>query len=96
MKSFRALGREIGATRPDIKKYLQDKGIVMRKRRTKPAVSKQQAIAQKQRLTAMITEIFPAKREVVVVMNDETYLTLDGNDWQGTGYLTSPTKEVSS
>ena len=29
-------------------------------------------------------------------MDDETYLTLDGNDWQGTSYFTSPTNQVSS
>ena len=28
-------------------------------------------------------------------MDDETYLTLDSNDGQGTSYFTSPTKEVS-
>ena len=29
-------------------------------------------------------------------MDDETFLTVDGNDWQGTSYFTFPTNQVSS
>lgn len=94
--SFRALGREVGATGQAVKKYLAKMDIHMRKRQSKPAVSENQAETQKQRLTILVKEIFPAKRNVMVVMDDETYLTLDGNNWQGKGYFTSPTKEISS
>ena len=58
--------------------------IVTRKRKSKPEVSEQQAVTQKRRIKKMAAEIFPAKRHVKVLMDDETYLTLDGNDWQGT------------
>ena len=53
-------------------------------------------MTQRQRLNKIVNLIFPANRDVAMVMNDETYLTLDGNDWQGTSYFTFPTKEVSS
>ena len=41
----------------------------------------------------MVNSIFSANRDVAVVMDEET---LDGNDWQGTSYFTSPTNQVSS
>ena len=52
-------------------------------------------MTQRRRLNTMVNSICPANRDVAVVMDDETYLTLDGNDWQGTSYFTSLTKEVS-
>ena len=53
-------------------------------------------MTQRQRLNKMVNSIFPANCDVAVVMDDKTYLTLDGNDWQGTSYFTSPTNQVSS
>lgn len=94
--SLRALGREVGATGQTVKKYLANMNIHVRKRKSRPLVSELQAMTQRQRLNKMVNSFFPANRDVAVVMDDETYLTLDGNDWQGTSYFTSPTKEVSS
>lgn len=94
--SLRTLGREVGATGQTVKKYLANMDIHIRKRKSRPLVSELQAMTQRQRLNRMVTSIFPSNRDVAVVMDDETYLTLDGNDWQGTSYFTSPTKEVSS
>ncbi|XP_055615170.1 paired box protein 6 homolog [Toxorhynchites rutilus septentrionalis] len=42
----------------------------------------------------MVKSIFSVNRDVAVMKDDETYLTLNGNDWQGISYYTSPTKEV--
>jgi transposase len=95
-KSYRSLARSFGTTGQTVKKYLRNMGIVMRKRKSKPEVSNQQIEIQKQRIKKMAAEIFPAKRHVKVLMDDETYLTLDGNDWQGTGYFTSPHKPVEN
>ena len=38
-------------------------------------------MTQRQRLKKMVKQIFPAIHDVAVVMDDETCLTLDGNDW---------------
>lgn len=35
-----------------------------------------------------------AKRDFVVIMDDEIYSTLNENDWQRTAYVTSPIEEV--
>ncbi|XP_065077549.1 uncharacterized protein LOC135700820 [Ochlerotatus camptorhynchus] len=70
--------------------------IHVRKRKSRPLLSELQAMTQRQRLNKMVNSFFPANHDVAVVMDDETYLTLDGNDWQGTSYFTSSTKEVSS
>ena len=53
-------------------------------------------MTQRQQLNNMVNSFFPATRDMAVVMDDESFLTLDGNDRQGTSYFTSPTKEVSS
>lgn len=37
-----------------------------------PAVLEQQAITQKERLKVQVINIFPTKREVVVIMDDVT------------------------
>lgn len=57
--------RAVGATRKDVKK---------------PSVSEQRATIQKQCLTTMVKDFFPAWRDLLVVMDDKTYLTLDGLD----------------
>ena len=93
--SLRVLGREVGATGQIVKKYLANMNIHVRKRKSHPLVSELQAMTQRQRLNKMVNSIFPANRNVAVVMDDETYLTLDGN-WLGTSYFTSPTNQVRS
>ena len=39
-------------------------------------------MTQRQRLNKMVNSIFPANRDVAMVMDDETYLTLNGNDFE--------------
>ena len=95
-KSLRALGREVDACVKTVKKYLENMDIHVRKRQSRPLVSELEATTQRQRLDKTIKSIFPANRDMAVVMDNEAYLTLDSNDWQGTSYFTSPTKEVSS
>ncbi|KFB38170.1 uncharacterized protein LOC101234650 [Anopheles sinensis] len=80
--SLRALGREAGATGQTVKKYLANMDIQVRKRTSRPMVSEQQAKTQRKRLGVMVRSILPANRDLAVIMDDETYLTLDGNDWQ--------------
>ncbi|XP_055618207.1 uncharacterized protein LOC129763301 [Toxorhynchites rutilus septentrionalis] len=94
--SLRALGRKFGATGQTVKEYLANIGIHVRKRKSRLLVSELQAMTQRQRLNKMVYSIFPANRDVAGVIDDEIYLTLDGNDWQGTYLLYFPTKEVSS
>ncbi|XP_055642177.1 uncharacterized protein LOC129778986 isoform X2 [Toxorhynchites rutilus septentrionalis] len=51
-------------------------GVFMRKRQSRPIV----AINQKEWLKVLVKNIFPATRDFVVTINDETYLTLNGHD----------------
>lgn len=75
-----------------MEKYLT---IVMRKSdQSRPIVLEQQAITSMALLKVLVKNIFPAKRDIVIIMADKTYLTLDSNDWQGTDYFTFPSKEV--
>ena len=80
-KSLRALGREVGACGKTVKKLLENMGIHVRKQQSRPLVlvSELQAMTQRQRFK-MVKSISLANRDVTVVMDDETYLTLDDND----------------
>ena len=91
--SLCALGREVGATGQTMNKYMANMNMHVRKRKSRPLVSELQAMTQRQRLNKMVNSIFPANRNVAVVMHDETYLILDGHDWQGTSYFTSPRRK---
>ena len=79
-KSLRALGREVGACGKTVKKYLESMDIHVRMRQYRPLISELQAMTQRQQLNKMVKSISPANRDVAVVMDDETYLTLDDND----------------
>ena len=86
-KSYRELGRKFKCDGKTVKKYLKDMGIDKRCRKVKPTVSENQEITQKVRLRKLVKEIFYAKNNVTCVMDDESYFTLDGNEWQGNYYF---------
>ena len=79
-KSLRALGRGVGVCSKTVKKCLANMHIHVRMRQSRQLVSELQAMTQRQRLNKMVKSIFPANRDVAVGMDDETNLTLDGND----------------
>ncbi|XP_055621902.1 uncharacterized protein LOC129765525 [Toxorhynchites rutilus septentrionalis] len=78
-------------TKQERYQYLEESFSFQGKRKSHPLASELQAITQRQQVNKMAKSIFSANRDVAVVMDNETYLTLDGNDRQG-----SPTKEYYS
>ena len=89
--SLRALGRKVGATGQTVKNYLANMNILVRKRKSRPLVSELQALMQ--RLNKMVNSFFPANRDVAVVMDDETYLTLDGKTGRALRILPLPRRK---
>ena len=88
-KSYRELGRKYGCDGKTIKVHLNKMGITRKSRKTKPAVTDAQLKIQKCRLQKLIKNTFSANKNIKCVMDDETYLTLDGNEWQGSYYYES-------
>lgn len=62
-------------------------GVVRRSRKVKPKVSEDQEVTQKIRLKSLVKKIFYARNDVLCIMDDESYFTLDGNEWQGKNYF---------
>ena len=70
--------------------------IHQKKRKFKPEVSENQEQVQKQRLKKLCNETFAAKNYVVCLMDDESYFTLDGNEWQGKFFYDDSTTPVEN
>lgn len=86
-KSFRELGKKFKFDGRPVKNHLNNMGIVKRSRKVKPTVSENQKMSQKKRLRTLVKNIFYAKNDILCVMFDESYFTLDGNEWQGKFYF---------
>lgn len=85
-KSYRELGNKLECSKTTVKKYLESMGIKRRTRKRKPAVSETQEKTQKIRLSLLTQNVFHAQNDIVCVMDDESYFTMDGNEWQGQYY----------
>lgn len=86
-KSYRELGKKFQCDGKTVKKYLNDMGIQKKCRKNKATVSEAQEITQKSRLRSLVKKTFHAKNNVVCIMDDESYFTMDGNEWQGKHYF---------
>lgn len=95
-KSYRELGRKFDCDGKTVKKYLLKMKINKRSRKMKPAVSEAQEVTQKQRLKKLVGNTFRVQNDVTCIMDDESYFTLDGNEWQGKHYFEKNDAPVSS
>ena len=64
-------------------------GIICRKREKRPTVSDQHVETQQSRLNDISQQVFSPLQNKIYLIDDKTYLTLDGNEWQGASYYTS-------
>ena len=64
-------------------------GIIRRKRGKRPAVSDLHVETQQSRLNDISQQVFSPLQNKICLIDDKTYLTLDGNEWQGASYYTS-------
>lgn len=74
--------RKIGCSKDTINKKLQEPQITRKRRKKRSLVGEGQAIAQKQRLKNLAKRTFRGRSEITVIMDNETYFTLDGIKWQ--------------
>lgn len=93
-KSYRQLGSKFKCDPKTIKKELLKMKIVKKSRKVKPSTSETQIITQKRRLKNLVSKTFHAKNGVICLMDDETYFTMDGNEWQGMHYFDHQSIEI--
>lgn len=88
---YHSLGRSLGYDKKTIKKYLPKVGVNVFVRKKVPKISEKQKETQIERLPMLMTSI----RGCTVIMDDETYFTLDGHDFFG-GKFFSYTNDLDS
>ena len=88
-KSYRQLGRKYNCDKNTIKKYLESMGVQKRKKRTAPFTTEAQQKLIKHRLRELSRNYFSCSSEYKCVMDDETYFTVEGNEWQPKHYFES-------
>lgn len=94
--SYRKLGRDYGLSDHTVKKYLDSKNIIQMKRSKAPLVTDGQVIRQKSALRRLAQDHLKASKELDIVMDDETYFTLNGYDWTSKCYYSDPNREVDA
>ena len=95
-KSFNELGKKFKCDPKTVKKTLNNMKVVKKSRKAKPATSLTQVKTQKSRLKKLVANTFHVKNDAICLMDDETYFTMDGNEWQGNHYFDYPSIEISS
>lgn len=90
-KSFRELLRKFNTLHTTVKKILEEKGCKRPSRKVKKSHRETGAVA-KARLKKLVQNVFFFfyKSTVQCVMDDETYFTMDGNEWQRKYYFDYP------
>jgi len=86
-KSYKELARKFQCDDKTVKKHLQSMGMKRKTRKSKPATTQGKEHVQKQRLQRLVKEIFFAENDVICIRDDESYFTLDGNEWQWQHYF---------
>lgn len=93
-KSFRKLGIKYNAHHQTVKKYLQSMGIERKKKKSAPATTAKQKIVIKSRLRQLSQSYFSTKSQYKCIMDDESYFTVEGNEWQTKHYYESSEHEA--
>lgn len=93
-KSYRALGRELGAHHKTVKKHLESEGVKRKARKKRPKTSPKQVKTQKVRLNKLRHKIRKCDN-VEFIMDDESYFTIDGNEWQENSYYDDGRVEIN-
>lgn len=93
-KSYRQLGKKYKVDKKTLKKYLRDMDIVKLKRKTVPAITEKQEGVIVKRLRHLSQDLFSAKSNNICVMDDESYFTVEGNEWCPKFYFKLPGVDV--
>lgn len=82
-QSYRKLGRKFKISHEYVRKILKDRNVVLRKRKSAPKYSIKQLQTQKKLLRNLRESYLKPSDDRFVILDDETYFTLDGADCAG-------------
>ena len=93
--SQRKLARKFNVSQPTISNEIKHQGCVYYKRKRAPKTTEAQRERQKERLKKLSRDVFRPKGPAHIVMDDESYFTLDGCAMPGnSGFYSSDRKET--
>lgn len=93
-KSYAVLARKYEVSDKTVKKYLQDMNIKRKKKKSAPLTTDRQENVIKSRLKLLTQSYFSATSIYKCVMDDESYFTIEGNEWQGDSYYECEGHEI--
>lgn len=93
-KSYRQLGKKYNCDKNTIKKYLESMGVQRKKKKIAPFTTAKQQKVIKYRLCELSRNYFSSSSEYKCVMDDESYFTVEGNEWQSKHYFESSTHKA--
>ncbi len=82
-RSYRSIGRNHDIHHMTAKKILNKAGVIIKKRKRAPKTSENQKIRQKKCLNKLRRTLLKSSNHVDVVMDDESYFTVDGSNCYG-------------
>lgn len=88
-KSYSELGRKFKVHRDTIKMYLTKMGVNRKAKKSAPKTTERQEAVIKARLKLLSLDYFAPKSTYICVMDDESYFTVEGNEWQQKHYYES-------
>ena len=93
--SQRKLARKFKVSLSTINKYLKSEKVIYKKRKRAPKQSEDQKKRAKSRLSKLCRGVFKATGDAIIIMDDESYFTLDGAGMPGnSGYYTTDMNET--
>lgn len=93
-KSYRQLGKKYNCDKNTIKKYLESMGVEKKKKKIAPFTTEKQQKVIKCRLRELSRNYFSCSSEYKCVMDDESYFTVEGNEWQPKYYFESSSRKA--
>jgi len=88
-KSERSIGRKWGIDGKTVKKIMIEAGVNKTKRRKAPKSSEEQKVRQKKRLIKVSKSFFMPLKGLEIIMDDESYFSIDGSDSFGNDFYYS-------
>jgi hypothetical protein len=89
-RSYRAIGRKYKIDGKNVKKILIESDVKRKKRRKAPKSNENQRIRQKKKcLEKLRRKVLMPSNDIEIVMDDESYFTLDGSNSYGNDYYYS-------
>lgn len=85
-KSFRKLAKRVGCAQKTVQKYLLEMDIKCKTKKIVPKVSDKQYLVQNSRLKKFVTEFLRKKKESTLIIDDDSYFTLNSSKWEEKNY----------